>query len=60
MQALFKEIFLLKCEELEYGKGHVKIGKQIGSELSQDKNAERNGVAVVRKYIIKRLHWIRR
>ena len=46
--------------ELKYGKGLDKIGKQISSELSQDKNAERNGVAVVRKYIIKRLHWIRR
>ena len=39
MLALFKEIFLPKmCKELKYGKGLVEIGKQISSELSQDKN----------------------
>ena len=32
------------CKGAEYGKGIDKIGKQISSELSQDKNAERNGV----------------
>ena len=43
-RVLFCEWMRKGERKLKYGKELDKIGKQISSELSQDKNAERNGV----------------